>query len=231
MKYNLSFGQRLILPFLLMILGFVIVMAFNMLLQRLPIAPVAALRIGVVGQDLLMFIVPALVTALLVTRLAADFLHLRSFPGWRKLLLWIGGLIVLFPLIEGLDRAIQQLPWPQWALDLEASAEAATKALLGAPTVGNVIVNILLVGVLTGLSEELFFRGALQGVLESRPMNAHLAIWLTAIVFSLFHFQPVGFVQRTLLGAFMGYSVRSTGSLWTAVILHALNNSAALFFL
>ena len=38
------------------------------------------------------------------------------------------------------------------------------------------------------------------------------------------HFQFYGFLPRLLLGAFFGYVVAWSGSLWIAIIVHALNN-------
>ena len=51
--------------------------------------------------------------------------------------------------------------------------------------------------------EELFFRGAIQGVLGEK-MNIRFAIWISAIVFSAIHFQFYGFFPRMLMGAFFG---------------------------
>jgi hypothetical protein len=86
-------------------------------------------------------------------------------------------------------------------------------------------MSILIIGVLTGLAEELFFRGALQGLFFSTRINRHAIIWIVAIIFSALHFQFYGFIPRMLLGAYFGYLVWWSGSLWTSVAIHALNNS------
>lgn len=227
MKLSLSFFTRLVLLFLLFMLGLILTGGMQFLVMRLTDNAVAATRITMVMQDLLAFILPALITAMLITRLPADFLQLRKGPGAWPMVLFAGGLIVGLPLIEWTNALCEQLPWPQSVLDLEAAAESAAAAVIGPPTGANPLVAILIVGVLTGVAEELFFRGALQRILATRPMSVHAAVWLTAVIFSLMHGQPVGFVARTLLGAWFGYAAALTGSLWTAVILHALNNSLA----
>ena len=56
-------------------------------------------------------------------------------------------------------------------------------------------------------------------------MKAHIAIWITAIIFSAVHFQFYGFIPRVLLGAFFGYLALWSGSLWLPIFAHALNNS------
>ncbi|MDY0160908.1 MAG: CPBP family intramembrane glutamic endopeptidase, partial [Bacteroidales bacterium] len=53
------------------------------------------------------------------------------------------------------------------------------------------------------------------------------AVIVAAILFSAIHFQFYGFVPRVLLGAFFGYLVILTNSIWPAVWAHFLNNSIA----
>lgn len=227
MKLSLTFSTRLVLLFLLLILGMVLTGAFQFLLSRLTSDAVAATRIAIVVQDLLGFIIPALVTALLITRLPADFLLLRRAPGWAPLGWAAVALIAALPLIDGLNHLCEQQPWPQAVLDLEAQANAAAETVMGPHTGANLALSILIIGLLTGLAEELFFRGALQQIFITRPMPLHLAVWLAAFIFALMHGQMVGLLPRMLLGALFGYAAIYSGSLWTAVLLHALNNSIA----
>lgn len=228
MKLSLSFWQRIALLFMLFVVGAMLTGGLQMLLAALTDKQQAVARITVVCQDLLAFVLPALITALLLTRLPADFLGLRSFPRGRQLLLWLGATLVAQPIVEGINALCEMLPWPEAVLKLEAIANESVAALLGAPTAINIVICLLILSLLTGLSEELFFRGALQNIFRSRPMSAHLSIWLTAIIFSLMHFQPIGFIPRMLLGAMFGYAAVRTNSTWTAVCCHALNNALAL---
>jgi hypothetical protein len=46
-------------------------------------------------------------------------------------------------------------------------------------------------------------------------------------VFAALHMQPAGFANRFILGAFNGYAVYATGSIWAGVALHASNNVLA----
>lgn len=228
---RLSFARRILLLFLLMILGLMLAGGLQHLLGMLSDNRVAVTRIGVVAQDLLAFILPAIIAALLITRLPAEFLLIKKWPDSRKLLLAIAGLCVMFPVVEAVNYLCRLIPWSQSVLALEQQAEANVALVCGPHTIPNLIVSILIVGMLTGLAEELFFRGALQQLLRTRPMNVHLAVWLAAIIFSLMHIQPVGFLPRAVLGAYFGYVSIWTGSLWTAVLCHALNNTIAILLL
>ena len=58
-----------------------------------------------------------------------------------------------------------------------------------------------------------------------RNINIHAAVWINAFIFSAIHMQALGLVPRMLLGALFGYMAVWSGSLWLAVLAHALNNS------
>lgn len=226
MKLALTFAKRLWLLAMLLIFGLCVSSVISVLLSRvLADNPTAALRITAVAQNLLAFILPAILVALLSTRLPAELLAIKTAPTSRRLLLSLALIVVSIPAINCFATLGELIPWPQALLDAEKSAQANVETILGAPTPLNLIVNILIVGLLTGVGEELFFRGALQRLLLLRPMNLHAAIWIAAIVFSLMHGQVVGFFARTILGAMLGYMAAWTASTWTAIAAHALNNS------
>ena len=82
---------------------------------------------------------------------------------------------------------------------------------------------------MAGLSEEILFRGTLQQLFLSSGLNRHLAIWITSIIFSAIHMQFFGFVPRLLLGAYFGYLLWWSRSLWLPVIIHAFNNSIVVY--
>lgn len=193
---------------------------------------VAAYRIATVVQDVFVFIVPPLVTALLMTRLPAKFLNIDIAPKFWPLVLSLGTLIAALP---ALDYVIEwnksvHLPESMNAIEeqlrnMEETAEAFVNGMLTGASVSSLLISIAIIGVLAGLSEELFFRGGLQKLLLLTRMNHHAAIWIGAIIFSAFHFQFFGFVPRMLLGAYFGYLVWWTRSLWIPIIIHSFNNS------
>lgn len=109
----------------------------------------------------------------------------------------------------------------QW----EEQAMSRTDTLIAGTSVTTLLLNILVIGIITGMCEELVFRGTLQRILSSGPIGSHVAIWLAAVIFSLMHFQFFGFLPRVLLGAFFGYLFYWTGSIWMSAAAHAINNS------
>lgn len=197
-----------------------------------PDKAVAMSRIATVIQDIFMLIMPALVTALIVTRQPVKLLALGRMPSAGRVLIAIAVMLLASPamswIIE-LNSSIQ-LPESLAALEqkmraMEDSAQATLDFMLGAHTPANLFVNILLIGLLAGFSEELFFRGALQRLINSTGLSATAAIWISAIIFSAIHMQFYGFVPRMLLGVYFGYLLVWSGSVWLPVIVHAFNNS------
>lgn len=89
------------------------------------------------------------------------------------------------------------------------------------------ISNILVIALLAALTEEFLFRGAIQRIIEKWTANYHIVIWTAAIVFSAIHLQFYGFVPRMLLGAYFGYLLYWTKSIWAPVLAHFINNAVA----
>jgi len=231
-KLALSFGRRMALLFCCLIVGLAITSIVSMLALRLSHGAAAAIRITAVIQTLLVFIMPAIALALIITRRPDMFLLLDRKPRATELLIALATLVAATPAINWIVEWNAGLSLPeslagleQWMKAAETNADAAVKALMGGNSIGGLIISLLIVGVMAGLGEELFFRGALQRLLLTKPMNHHAAIWIAAAVFSLFHLQMYGFVPRMLLGAFFGYAAWWTRSLWVPIAIHIFNNS------
>ena len=201
-------------------------------LGRLFSKPEAALRITMVIQDLLVFILPAIITALVSTRLPAKMLAVDVKPKGAQIALALLILICSVPFMNMVISWNESIHLPESMREIETmlrsledNAAAVTEMLMAGASVPSLVVSVLIIGVLAGFSEELFFRGALQRLVMMTRVNPHVAIWLVAFIFSLFHFQFFGFVPRMLLGAQFGYLLWWTGSFWIPAIVHMVNNS------
>lgn len=190
------------------------------------------LRIATVAQDMLLFIVPAVATSVLVSYDGGRMLCVDRMPVPQVLLMglvvYVCGIPAMNALVawnESLTLPASLAPLEETMRQSEDAAKEAVEILFGGTSWGDLIVCLLIVGVLAGVSEELFFRGAMQRLLSSGRMGPHAAIWVTAIVFSVFHMQFYGFFPRVILGAFFGYLLYWSGSVWLPVMLHVLNNS------
>lgn len=192
----------------------------------------APLRILAVVQDVFVFMLPPIVTAMMMTRYPAEFLELMTAPRWNRSLLTIALVLASIPLMNVIvewNKHVEFLGQWAWMQEMEDGANAMMKVMMGEPTAGSLTVCVLIFGVLTGVAEDLFFRGGIQKLLLCMRLNKHVAIWLTAFIFSLLHLQFYGFVPRMLMGACFGYLMMWSGSLWLPIIAHAFNNSMVTF--
>lgn len=182
-----------------------------------------------------LFIVPGILYSLLFMQQPLDKLRLdRSVNNWQ--LLFIILLYVSFlPLINLMVSLNAELSLPDslialenWMRSAEDKAEALTVAFLQMDGTGDLLFNVLLIGILPAVGEELIFRGIIQRSLQHQFKNHHIGIWVAALLFSALHMQFYGFLPRLILGAFFGYLMVWTGSLWAPMIAHFLNNTLAL---
>lgn len=180
-------------------------------------------RIVMVVQDLLMFIVPAVAVAVMTSRNPAALLMLCRQRVATTILMSLA-LIAAVPAMNALVEWNASLPMPEAWREAAQAQQGMIDVLMGGTSVGSLIISILIIGMMGPLAEELIFRGALQRLLAS-VMGRHAAVWLAATIFSLLHFDMTGFVPRLLLGAGFGYAMIWSGSVWSAVVLHALNNT------
>lgn len=230
-----SFSRQIIV-LLAIILLFALLSLIPMFLFNRPGVDPWRMNIAMmVIQNVGIFIIPAFVTARIFNSgHTMQALMLNKLPGWSHLgmmlLIYIASMPMMNSIIEwneGIRLPESMAGIEQWLRTQEDLALKATELLMSMTSVGQLIIVILTVGVLTGLGEELIFRGSIQRLMIENRINIHVAIWVSAFIFSAMHMQFYGFVPRMLLGAFFGYLVVCSGSLWLPILAHTLNNTVA----
>lgn len=187
-------------------------------------------------QSFGLFVIPPFVMASLWSNNAFEFLRLKSTLRWSTVLYVVAFMLVAIPFINMLSWLNQQIILPEALSEIEKMMQSSevqiaeiTEKMLNVSTLGALLFNVFLVAVVPALGEELFFRGTIQRLLSDWK-GALFAIWITAFVFSAIHMQFYGFLPRMLLGAFLGYLLLWSGSLWLPIIAHFVNNSVAVVF-
>lgn len=171
------------------------------------------------------FTIPALTVAVLLFRSRwLAFLKLEKYPPIYNLVLGIFFILVSFPLAQFTYWLNKQIPLPDWVVQMETAAEGMIKSLLVMQSPAELFLNLVVMAVLPALGEELVFRGIVQQQFEKITKNGHLAIWITAIVFSAIHMQFQGFLPRLALGAVLGYTFFWTRNLWVPILAHFIIN-------
>lgn len=194
-------------------------------------AALNALKFMQAMQSTGLFIVPALVYFAVSGIRNREYLFKRQFALFSLILLAL--LIGVFsaPLIDWIGRMNQQMELPEFLSGLEKSirqledqAEQLTEAFLKMNNRGDLLVNILVIAAIPAIGEELLFRGALQKIFTDWSRNIHVAVFITAFIFSTIHMQFYGFFPRFLLGYLFGYLFYWSGNIWVPVCAHFLNN-------
>ncbi len=92
-------------------------------------------------------------------------------------------------------------------------------------------LEILLISIMAGIGEEVFFRAFLQGSL-GRVVNPWIALALVSALFGLAHYVSLSYAIITgLLGVYMGTLLLLTGNLFVAVAVHALFDFVAILYI
>ncbi len=116
----------------------------------------------------------------------------------------------------------------EWARSFEEQGAKMTEFLTDIGGVGELFGALLIMAILPAIAEEFVFRGLLQKYFHQGINNIHVAIWLSAILFSTIHLQFFGFVPRMLLGALFGYLYFWSGNLIIPIVAHFINNGFTL---
>ena len=167
---------------------------------------------------------------------------LNAFPSSKVLPVAILSTILIVPVFMGVNAPFiewnQNFAFPEFLSGLESRLQAMEEMLektsifiTSFDSVGQFLLGLIVVAVIPGIGEDLVFRGIIQNNLLSITKNIHVAIWLAALLFSLFHLQFYGLVPRMFLGVLFGYLYYFSGSLLYPMIAHFINNGFTLLML
>ena len=189
-------------------------------------------------QTAFTFVLPAF----LLAHFVGQGVSYLKFTPIRSSLMWFGVILLMplaLPAVNWLKSLNDLVVLPHfmsgielWMQQMENQSEVLTDKFLSVSSYSGLALNLLVMAAIPALGEELFFRGILQTVLGEK-LNRHLAVWITAFIFSAIHLQFYGFLPRFLLGAALGYVFLFSGSIWASIVAHFINNALAvlLFFL
>lgn len=181
------------------------------------------------------FLLPSLGLAWLCGRRIKEYLYIEKAPSMQILSYTFISVLLLSPAINLLGLLNRQMELPeflapieQWMREQEALAEKFTEIMLSGEGPITLLINLIVIAVTAGITEEFLFRGSLQRILEKWTPNHHIIIWTAAFLFSAFHMQFFGFIPRMLLGAYFGYLLYWGKNIWIPVFAHFTNNAVAI---
>lgn len=193
-------------------------------------------------SQVLTFAMPALLWVLLYVGDFRNGLQLDfALSKWGKAGVGVLLLILLLPALDWVTEWNKGWHLPesmavleQQLRDANEASEQLVKQILARPGTGAFVVNLFVVALLPAVCEELFFRCGIQQLLQKCfKNNAHVAIMLTAVIFSLAHGEFFAFVPRFVMGMLLGYLFYLSKSVLVNMLVHFCNNAVivVLYFL
>lgn len=116
----------------------------------------------------------------------------------------------------------------EWMKEKQAQADGITNAFLSVKSTGGLALNLFIVALMPAVGEELVFRGVIQQHLQGWTKSGHIAVWVTAVLFSAMHLEFFGFLPRFVLGLMLGYLYLYTRNLWVPIFAHFVNNASSI---
>jgi uncharacterized protein len=159
----------------------------------------------------------ALLVTLLIVARPVDAASLRLLPGREtgdQLAAMIIGTLALGQMLDSATVLA--------GLADRGALATIRRALEGAAG-SELFAAVVIIGVLAGSAEEVFFRGFIQTRLRER-WSPGVAILVTSIAFGLLHLEWIHAVLALALGAWLGFITERAGSTLPAVAAHVINN-------
>ena len=161
-----------------------------------------------------------------------DFLKICQKTGINSLILACTVIVFSTPIVSVLGQLNAGMKLPiafnkieQFMKGSEKNVDQLVQLMLKVKQPWDLIVNLVVIALLPALGEELIFRACIQQFMLRLFKNAHVAIIISAIIFSAAHMQFYGFLPRFFLGVVLGYLFYWSGSIWLSVTAHFFNNA------
>lgn len=181
-----------------------------------------------------------LAPTLFFTRLQTDEVkkHLRlRMPKLHVLLLSVAGIILLQPPLQSYlhlqEKILGSIPFIQDTLkqlkEIFDLLETSTMKIVKAYSLTEFLVVVFVIGLTPAICEEFLFRGFVLKNFE-KAAKPSIAIFFSAFIFGMYHFQPFNIVPLVALGGYLGFVVYCSNSVITGVVCHFVNNFLAAFY-
>lgn len=185
-----------------------------------------------VAQSVLLFLVPVLIVANVFYRDIKREFYCFDLSN-RKWLLASAGVAayaLLAPFIDwigvwnnhwNVGEMFSMMSEEYYQMIMRVIEKAANAGFIG------LLLMVLALAVMPAICEELFFRVGLQQLLGKWFKNEHVAVVVTALIFSFMHLDMSGFLVRFVMGLVLGYVFVYSRSIVPNVMLHFVNNAVS----
>ena len=227
---NTNQGVKFLIFALLLVFGLIfsgVLGLFVTMMGEGGMSNVTNMQITQIISQVIGFLMPAVVYAILVKEKPFNYLGFKKLQTWS--LLGIVAMFTVIPFLSTVTEWNESFVFPESMKALEEmlrgikdKSDEIVKMFIGQ---GSLFSSLLIIAALAAISEELLFRSVIQQALIKLFKNAHVAIIVTAIIFSAFHGDIFGFIPRFILGLMLGYMFWMSGSIFPSMLMHFVNNA------
>lgn len=207
-------------------------MADEMLKAMINPANVGYARLSQVLGTFCMLCIPAVLFLVVCHGKNIFWLGFNKHINFRQIIL---GFFLIFlanviaqPLADISKTILSNFPdWNAMGQRMEDAYTEQVVALSNLKSWGEFFMAIVIMAFFPALFEEIFFRGAVQNLLERWWKMPLLAILVTSLLFSVIHMSLYLFLSRAVLGFVLGLMYQRSKNLWVNIVAHFLNNTVA----
>ena len=153
-------------------------------------------------------------------------------PDLKVLLLSVAGIIVVQPFLQAYvyvqNQALLSIPFGSDVVNqikqLMDTLESAVTKLVMSYSVPELVFVLFVVALTPSICEEFLFRGIILSNFE-KILSVQSSLFITGLIFAAFHFHPFNLIPLILLGYFLSYTAYYSGSIYTSILIHFLNNA------
>lgn len=194
------------------------------------LSDINVIRIMQIINQIGIFIIPPFLYAILTVNKPLNYLGFKSV-NFLKVIATLIIVLSVGPIVNKLMIWNESLNLPEslegvenWMRESEVAANDLVERMLSFNDTVSLLINLLMIVLIPAIGEELLFRATAIRLMNRIFKNVHVAVWVSAIVFSAFHLQFFGFLPRLFLGLLFGYLFIWSGSIWIPILAHLVNN-------
>ena len=211
-------------------------MGDNMMKAMMDPKNVSALRLSQVLGTMCFFFIPAVLYSLVTNGKNKWWLGFNKYLNIQQILLGVGIIyaanIAASPLVDVTKSILVHFPNINAAAKkMEDLYNDQVLAISNLKSWGEYLMAIVIMAFFPAMFEEVFFRGALQGLLVRWWKKPLIAIIAASIIFSAVHMSIYLFLNRAILGFALGILYYKSKNIWINIIAHFLNNAIAVTML
>ncbi len=226
---NIPAWQKFMLAVFLVIMAFIVSVLLMTPTKMIVGDECWQIRIEQLYSSVLLFIAaPILYNHLTSQKSIFERVGINNKPNKKAVMFTVFSMLFISAIIGFLAKMNQSIPFPDWMEEsirsMEDDAAKVTLQIIATNNPLTVLFNMILIGLIPAIGEELVFRVLIQNKLQQK-MAVWLAIIVTSIIFSAMHFQFYGFIPRFALSVWLGILYFWGRSTWLNSIAHFTNNA------